>query len=108
VVIAVIVLASSIGDILLSGAMKSIGDLGGLSIAYAAYEKSIARLAALAPEVNTVLGAHNIPVAPTEVLPALVRAFADLQAGKATCKPAGSGKQLCDVDKFSFLLRAAP
>jgi glyoxylase-like metal-dependent hydrolase (beta-lactamase superfamily II) len=74
----------------------------------AAYEKSIARLAALAPEVNTVLGAHNIPVAPPEILPALVRAFADLQAGKATCKPAGSGKQLCDVDKFSFLLRAAP
>jgi glyoxylase-like metal-dependent hydrolase (beta-lactamase superfamily II) len=74
----------------------------------AAYEKSIARLAALAPEVKTVLGAHNIPVAPPAVLPALVQAFADLQAGKATCKPAGSGKQLCDVDKFSFLLRAAP
>jgi glyoxylase-like metal-dependent hydrolase (beta-lactamase superfamily II) len=74
----------------------------------AAYAKSIARLASLAPEVKTVLGAHNIPVAPPEVLPALVQAFADLQAGKATCKPAGSGKQLCDVDKFSFLLRATP
>ncbi|HXC47762.1 MAG TPA: MBL fold metallo-hydrolase [Candidatus Sulfotelmatobacter sp.] len=73
-----------------------------------AYEKSIARLAALAPEVKTVLGAHNIPVAQPEVLPALVLAFADLQAGKATCKPSGSGKQLCEVDKFSFLLRAAP
>ena len=73
-----------------------------------AYEKSIARLAALAPEVKTVLGAHNIPVAQPEVLPALVRAFADLQAGKATCKPSGSGKQLCEVDKFTFLLRAAP
>ena len=74
----------------------------------AAYEKSIARLAALAPEVKTVLGAHNIPVASPDVLPALVQAFADLQAGKATCKPAGSGKKLCAVDKFSFLLRAAP
>jgi glyoxylase-like metal-dependent hydrolase (beta-lactamase superfamily II) len=74
----------------------------------AAYAKSIARLASLAPEVKTVLGAHNIPVAPPEVLPALVQAFADLQAGKATCKPAGSGKQLCTVDNFSFLLRAAP
>src|SRR5580704_8330974 len=74
----------------------------------AAYEKSIARLAALAPEVNTVLGAHNIPVAPPTVLPALVHAFSGLQAGKATCKPAGSGKQLCTVDNFSFLLRAAP
>jgi glyoxylase-like metal-dependent hydrolase (beta-lactamase superfamily II) len=74
----------------------------------AAYAKSIERLAALAPEVKTVLGAHNIPVAPPTVLPALVQAFADLQAGKATCKPSGSGKQLCEVDKFSFLLRAAP
>ncbi len=74
----------------------------------AGYEKSIARLAALAPEVNTVLGAHNIPVAQPEVLPALVQAFADLQAGKAACKPEGTGKKMCTVDKFSFLLRAAP
>jgi glyoxylase-like metal-dependent hydrolase (beta-lactamase superfamily II) len=74
----------------------------------AAYEKSIARLAALAPEVKTVLGAHNIPVAPPDVLPALVQAFADLQSGKAACKPAGDGKKLCAVDKFSFLLRATP
>src|SRR6202035_2549303 len=74
----------------------------------AAYEKSIARLAALAPEVKTVLGAHNIPVAPPTVLPALVQAFAELQAGKATCKPEGPGKKLCTVDKFSFLLHAAP
>jgi glyoxylase-like metal-dependent hydrolase (beta-lactamase superfamily II) len=73
-----------------------------------AYKNSIARLAALAPEVKTVLGAHNIPVASPDVLPALVLAFADLQAGKAACKPAGDGKKLCAVDKFSFLLRAAP
>ena len=74
----------------------------------AAYGKSIERLAALAAEVNTVLGAHNIPVAQPAVLPALVQAFADLQGGKATCKPQGSGKKLCAVDNFSFLLRAAP
>ena len=74
----------------------------------AAYEKSIARLAALAPEIKTVLGAHNIPVAQPDVLPALVQAFADLQAGKAACKPQGTAKRLCTVDKFSFLLRAAP
>ena len=74
----------------------------------AAYEKSIARLAALAPEVKTVMGAHNIPVASPDVLPALVQAFAELQTGKAECKPAGAGKKLCTVGKFSFLLRAAP
>ena len=71
-------------------------------------DEDVARLAALAPEVKTVLGAHNIPVAPPAVLPALVQAFADLQAGKAACKPEGEGKKLCTVDKFSFLLRAAP
>jgi len=74
----------------------------------AAYEKSIARLAALAPEIKTVLGAHNIPVASPDVLPALVQAFAELQAGKGTCKPEGTNKKMCAVDKFSFLLRATP
>jgi len=71
-----------------------------------AYAKSIARLAALAPQVRIVLGAHNIPVAPPSVLRALVSAFADFRGGKATCKPQGSGKQLCTVGKFQFLVRA--
>ena len=74
----------------------------------AAYAKSIARLSALAPQVKTVLGQHNIPVAPPSVLTDLVNAFATLQAGKAVCKPAGESKRLCQVDNFSFLLRAAP
>jgi glyoxylase-like metal-dependent hydrolase (beta-lactamase superfamily II) len=74
----------------------------------AAYAKSIARLAALAPQVKTVLGQHNVPIAPPSVLQNLVNAFAALQAGKAACKPAGEGKRLCQVDGFSFLLRASP
>lgn len=73
-----------------------------------AYAKSIQRLAALAPQVKLVLGAHNIPVAPTSVLPALVAAFADLRAGKATCHQVDAAKQSCDVRNFSFFLRAAP
>src|SRR5208283_1986717 len=52
-----------------------------------AYANSIARLAALAPQVKTVIGSHNIPVAPPSVLPQLVAAFADLRAGEAACKP---------------------
>jgi len=71
-----------------------------------AYAKSIARLAALAPQVKTVLGAHNIPVAPPSVLPDLVSAFADLRAGKSTCKPDSPGKQRCTVRTFTFLVRA--
>lgn len=73
-----------------------------------AYGKSILHLAAYAPHVNTVLGSHNIPVAPPAVLPELLRAFNDLRAGKATCKPDKPGAQLCTVRQFSFLLRAAP
>jgi glyoxylase-like metal-dependent hydrolase (beta-lactamase superfamily II) len=73
-----------------------------------AYAKSITRLAALAPQVKIVLGAHNGPVAPPSVLPALVAAFADLRAGKASCKPQDPGKQLCTVGNFQFLVRANP
>jgi glyoxylase-like metal-dependent hydrolase (beta-lactamase superfamily II) len=72
-----------------------------------AYAKSIARLADLSPHVKLVLGAHNIPVAAPSVLPQLVTAFADLRAGKASCKPEGAGKKLCTVDQFRFLLRDA-
>lgn len=71
-----------------------------------AYAKSIQRLADLAPHLKLVLGAHNIPVAPPSVLAQLVQAFADLRAGKASCKPDKPGRQVCTVGQFSFLLRA--
>ena len=71
-----------------------------------AYAKSIARLAALAPQVKVVIGAHNIPIAAPAVLPNLVAAFADLRAGKATCRPDSPGKQLCSVRNVTFLIRA--
>lgn len=70
-----------------------------------AYARSIARLAALAPQVKTVLGSHNIPVAPPSVLADLVAAFAHLRAGKATCVPDSPGKQRCTVRNFTFLVR---
>jgi len=69
----------------------------------AAYAKSTERLAKLEPQVRLVLGAHNVPVAPPAVLPELVRAFADLRAGKATCKPDKPGRQVCTVNYFRFL-----
>ena len=74
---------------------------------YDAYAKSIARLAALAPQVKTVLGAHNIPVAPPSVLVDLVAAFDDLRAGKAACKPDSPGKQRCTVRNFTFLVSSS-
>ncbi len=73
-----------------------------------AYANSIARLAALAPQVKVVNGSHNIPVAPPSVLPQLVTSFADLRAGKVTCKPDSPGKKRCTVRDYTFLLAAAP
>jgi glyoxylase-like metal-dependent hydrolase (beta-lactamase superfamily II) len=47
-----------------------------------AYGKSVRRLAALQPQVRLVLGAHNVPVAPPEVLGELAAAFENVQAGQ--------------------------
>ena len=72
----------------------------------AAYEASIRRLAALAPQVKTVLGAHNIPLADPSVLPRLVTAFQKVRAGKVAALPESDGKVSYNVDGFSFLMRA--
>ena len=71
-----------------------------------AYVASAKRIAALAPELKLVLGAHNIPVAQPSVLPRLVDAIEAARVGKGTSKPAGAGKELRSIDGFSFLLRA--
>lgn len=71
-----------------------------------AYEASIRHLAALAPQVKTVLGAHNIPVAPPSVLPQLVTAFRTVRDGKVPATPDSPGKVIYRVDGFSFLMRA--
>lgn len=70
-----------------------------------AYDAAIRRLAALAPQVKIVLGAHNIPIAPPSVLPRLVTAFAQVRAGKVPATPNSPGKVIYRVDQFSFLMR---
>jgi glyoxylase-like metal-dependent hydrolase (beta-lactamase superfamily II) len=71
-----------------------------------AYAVSIKRLAALAPQIKTVLGAHNIPVASPSVLPRLVTAFAAVRAGKISPTPADAGQVIYKVDDISFLMSA--
>jgi len=71
-----------------------------------AYAKSIRRLAALAPQIKLVLGAHNIPVAQPSVLPRLVAAFDAVRAEKVAASPESAGKVLYKVDDISFLMRA--
>ena len=72
----------------------------------AAYAASIRRLAALAPQVKVVLGAHNIPVASPTVLTRLVPAFDAVRAGKVTPSPTADGRVIYNIDGFSFLMRA--
>ena len=71
-----------------------------------AYVASVKRIAALAPELKFLLGAHNIPLAQPSVLPRLVVAIQEARAGKGESKPGGAGKELRSIDGFSFLLRA--
>jgi glyoxylase-like metal-dependent hydrolase (beta-lactamase superfamily II) len=71
-----------------------------------AYVASAKRVAALAPELKLVLGAHNIPVASPSVLPRLVAAIEAVRVGKGASKPRGSGREIRSIDGFSFLMRA--
>jgi glyoxylase-like metal-dependent hydrolase (beta-lactamase superfamily II) len=71
-----------------------------------AYAASIRRLAALAPQVKLVLGAHNIPVASPTVLAQLVTAFDAVRAAKVTATPDSPGKVLYQVGDIAFLMRA--
>lgn len=71
-----------------------------------AYAASVRRLAALAPQIELVLGAHNIPVAPPSVLSRLVAAFDAVRAGKVHPVAASPGKVLYRVEDISFLMRA--
>jgi glyoxylase-like metal-dependent hydrolase (beta-lactamase superfamily II) len=70
-----------------------------------AYDVSIRRLAALAPQIKTVLGQHNIPVAPPSVLPRLVVAFEAVRAGKVPPTRGDPGQVIYKVDGFSFRMR---
>ena len=71
----------------------------------AAYAQSLQKLAALQPHVKLVLGAHNVPVAPPSVLGELRAAFAMVHSGQIEPKPAGAGKVIYTVGRFSFLMR---
>ena len=71
-----------------------------------AYVASAKKLAALAPQVKLVLGAHNVPVAQPDVLPRLVEAIQAVRSGKGEVKAAGAGKAMHTFQDFKFLLAA--
>ena len=72
-----------------------------------AYVASVKRLAALAPQVKMVLGAHNIPVADPNLLPKLVDAIQAVRTGKGDAKSEGDGKVMHTFGSFKFLLAAS-
>jgi glyoxylase-like metal-dependent hydrolase (beta-lactamase superfamily II) len=71
-----------------------------------AYVASVKRLAALAPQLKLVLGAHNIPVASPDVLAKLVAAIESVRAGKVPAQKSDGGKSLYAIDGITFLLKA--
>jgi glyoxylase-like metal-dependent hydrolase (beta-lactamase superfamily II) len=71
-----------------------------------AYEASIHRLAALAPQVKEVLGAHNFPLTPPTILPRLVEDFEAVLSGKVPAKSDGPGKSIYNASQISFLMQA--
>ena len=71
-----------------------------------AYDTSIRKLAALAPQVKSVLGAHNIPVAKPEVLQRLVTAFGAVRSGQVAPTAGAPGQVIYKVDGFAFRMRA--
>jgi len=71
-----------------------------------AYDVSIHRLAALAPQVKIVLGAHNFPIEPPSVLPKLVEDFEAVRSGQVPAIAAGPGKVRYNGKERSFLMQA--
>ena len=71
-----------------------------------AYGRSVRRLATLQPQVKLILGAHNVPLAPPDVLGDLAAAFEKVQAGQVHYKPAGEGKVTYEVGEITFLMKS--
>ncbi|PYX93568.1 MAG: MBL fold metallo-hydrolase [Acidobacteria bacterium] len=68
-----------------------------------AYVSSMKRLAALAPGLQLLLPAHNVPVADPGYLPRVLHAIQRVRQGKANSAP-NDGKQEYMFEGFSFLL----
>jgi glyoxylase-like metal-dependent hydrolase (beta-lactamase superfamily II) len=71
----------------------------------AAYGKSIARLAALAPQLTALFPSHGTPKASPALLPEAQKAFELVLQGKATPVPTREGVVTFEFDGFGFLMR---
>ena len=71
----------------------------------AAYIASVKKLAALAPQVKTVLGAHNIPAADPAVLAKLQDAIQQVVDGKVKPNSVKGDEAAYQIGDFSFRMR---
>ena len=71
----------------------------------AAYKKSIARLADLAPQLTALFPAHNTPRAAPNLLVEAQRAFELVLQGKAESVPTWEGVVTFEFEGFGFLMR---
>jgi glyoxylase-like metal-dependent hydrolase (beta-lactamase superfamily II) len=70
------------------------------------YVASVKHLAALAPQLRLVIGAHNVPFAQPAVLATLVTAIETVRAGKVRGELQDDGKALYRSNGVSFLMLA--
>jgi glyoxylase-like metal-dependent hydrolase (beta-lactamase superfamily II) len=70
------------------------------------YVASVKHLAALAPQLRLVIGAHNVPFAQPAVLATLVTAIETVRAGKVCGELQDDGKALYRSNGVSFLMLA--
>ena len=71
----------------------------------AEYRRSLARIAALAPQLTALLPAHNTPLAAPEMLIDAQEKFDSVLAGKAQATPTWEGVVTFDFGDFGFLMR---
>jgi len=71
----------------------------------AAYIASVKKLVALTPQVKTVLGAHNVPMADPSVLAKLQDAIQQVADGKIKPKSVNGDEAAYQIGDFSFRMR---
>ncbi|MGB5738497.1 MAG: MBL fold metallo-hydrolase [Woeseia sp.] len=70
-----------------------------------AYRNSLARIAALAPQLSALLPAHNTPIAEPDLLGQALRDLDLVLAGKASATPSWEGVVTFEFDGYGFLMR---
>jgi glyoxylase-like metal-dependent hydrolase (beta-lactamase superfamily II) len=68
------------------------------------YADTAARLAALAPEIDSAITSHNVPVVDSSYMTALGQAFADIEAGRADDVTISDGYREYHFEGFSVIV----